>query len=485
MGVLLSVLNPHSSKVKDDEEEPKYDDGLLRCCGKVRCWGRKRKVVLRGVGVAFILLVLACLPVCIWVLRESLDQDLHIVAWFVAGCFALLTLPISAFGIILHLNHYNKPRIQRYILRIMWMPPIYGLACWFSLIFRHYSVYWTLLREFYEAYCIYCFLFFLMALLEDNANTLAEEKRDREERRARGEIVEEPAPYVEPPSYGRLYLFCGEKVLKPQRFIWAGPHKEVPPEDPNHKHSHHLFPCCYLPEWSMEPLNGGQAFDTSHFAANCRFGVLQYVVLKVLTSIATFILVLLDVYGEGEFRRDVGYPYCALVYNVAQLWAMYCLVLFYHTYLRELAPYRPFPKFCAIKAVVFFAFWQSVVIAGFVSNNIIRKPAESLYTSQEISAGLQDLIIAIEMFFAAWFHLYAFSHQDYKRDGAEKLSVFAMIATIFDVTDVAVDLKNHAKVHAKVIKKLKGPNEKAAEIEVEVSAEPAEAPAEQPASAEQ
>jgi len=35
------------------------------------------------VGIAFILLVLATLPVCIWVLRQRLEQDLHILAWFV------------------------------------------------------------------------------------------------------------------------------------------------------------------------------------------------------------------------------------------------------------------------------------------------------------------------------------------------------------------------------------------------------------------
>jgi len=130
--------------------------------------------------------------------------------------------------------------------------------------------------------------------------------------------------------------------------------------------------------------------------------------------------------------------------------------VFYHTYVRELRPYRPFPKFCAIKAVVFFAFWQSVLIAGAVSDNIIAQPAETLYTPGEISDGLQDLIIAIEMFIAAWFHLYAFSHQDYKQDGAEKLSVCKMIHTIFDIKDVAADLKVHAKVHAKIHQKVIG-----------------------------
>jgi len=461
----FSNFTPEQQPSDESEGTEKQDDGLVHCCGKVRFWGKKRKVVLRWVGIFFVCLVLIFLPVCIWVLREELNSQLHIIAWFVAGCFALLTLPISSFGIILHLNHYNKPLIQRYILRIMWMPPIYGLACWFSLLFRHYSVYWTLLREFYEAYCIYCFLFFLMALLEDNAKEKTLAKEDREKRRLAGEIVPEPEEQPPAPEYGRKWLCCGERILRPQLGKWCGPHRKptVPREghphhdkshDPN-PHAHHIFPLCWLPQWSMEPIPRPNCyFPDSHLAANCRYGVLLYVVLKIMTSIATFILVLCGVYGDGQFKVNVGYPYCALVYNAAQLWAMYCLVLFYHTYVKELAPYRPFPKFCAIKAVVFFAFWQSVIIAGAVSDGIIAKPAETLYTSEEISAGLQDLIIAIEMFFAAWFHLYAFSHQDYKQDGAERLSVFQMIATIFDVKDVAVDLHTHAKVHADVIKRI-------------------------------
>jgi len=186
----------------------------------------------------------------------------------------------------------------------------------------------------------------------------------------------------------------------------------------------------------------------------------------------------LGVYGDGQFDPKVGYPYCALVYNCAQLWAMYCLLVFYHNFHKQLKPYRPFPKFLAIKLVVFLSFWQSVVIAGAVSDKIIRAPVDSLYTDAEVSEGLQDLIICIEMFLAAWLHIFAFSHQDYKRDGAEKLTICGMIKTIFDVKDVAVDLKYHAKAHANAIKRIKAEHSKGDRSETEMSSpEPSESAA--------
>lgn len=63
-----------------------------------------------------------------------------------------------------------------------------------------------------------------------------------------------------------------------------------------------------------------------------------------------------DVYREGEFRWDAGFPYLVVVNNISQFVAMYCLVLFYKATAAELKPMKPLPKFLCIKAVVFFSF---------------------------------------------------------------------------------------------------------------------------------
>lgn len=43
---------------------------------------------------------------------------------------------------------------------------------------------------------------------------------------------------------------------------------------------------------------------------------------------------------------------------------MYVLALFYIALAKPLKPYQAVPKFLCIKAVIFFSFWQGIVIAG-------------------------------------------------------------------------------------------------------------------------
>lgn len=62
------------------------------------------------------------------------------------------------------------------------------------------------------------------------------------------------------------------------------------------------------------------------------------------------------VYGEGEFRGDVAFPYMIALNNLSQFVAMYCLVLFYRANAEALKPMKPVGKFLCIKAVVFFSF---------------------------------------------------------------------------------------------------------------------------------
>lgn len=76
-----------------------------------------------------------------------------------------LTIPISLWGIVQHMVNYTKPELQRRIVRIIWMVPIYATDSWLALRFPKAAIYLDSLRECYEAYVIYNFMTFLLAYL--------------------------------------------------------------------------------------------------------------------------------------------------------------------------------------------------------------------------------------------------------------------------------------------------------------------------------
>jgi Organic solute transporter Ostalpha len=61
-----------------------------------------------------------------------------------------------------------------------------------------------------------------------------------------------------------------------------------------------------------------------------------------------------------------------MVVYAMQLWALYCLILFYTGTKEELAPIRPFLKFVVVKSVVFLSYWQSVLIDLLVAFGVIK-----------------------------------------------------------------------------------------------------------------
>ena len=56
-------------------------------------------------------------------------------------------------------------RPQRKVLAILWMSPIYSITSWLSLVFVSSEGYLAIIKDFYEAYCIYTFLSFIIAVL--------------------------------------------------------------------------------------------------------------------------------------------------------------------------------------------------------------------------------------------------------------------------------------------------------------------------------
>ena len=363
-------------------------------------WSLFVRKVLKTLWVLINLLVLIVLPIAAWDMYRH-DMQPHFIAWFVSGVFVLLALPITFYEVAQHLENYRMPRLQRHVVRILLMVPIYAVDCWLALRFKDQTIYFDTIRECYEAYVIYNFYAYCVAYLQHRCVPSLEHALSR----------------------------------KPQQ--------------------RHLFPVSLFAP--PTPKMG------EPFLRMCRHGVINYVVTRPLTTLLAFAAEAGDVYGDGQILNPaVAYPYLAFINNFSQAWAMYCLILFYKVTREELAPVRPFYKFLTVKAVVFLSFWQGQAILLGVKTNVIRVDGNDSewtdYDAAETATGLQEFAICVEMFFAAIAHAYAFPVSEYDDEGgvvagggggegtkAPRRAFAENVADMFDLRDVVHDVVSFSR----------------------------------------
>jgi len=289
-----------------------------------------------------------------WITAHAMIYDEarpDFAAFYSAGAFVLITVAMSTKLIYNHLTHWYAPDVQKYVVRILYMVPIYSIQSWLSLRFHNARIYIDTMRDLYEAYVIQSFLYYLMELLggEDTLSQILQDK-DR--------------------HYG----------------------------------DHPPFPKWIFPSWEM-------GYD---FMIRCKYGVLQYVVAKILATLITATLEPIGMFNEGEFDWTKGYVYVSFIINGSQMWALYCLVKFYHATSENLCHptnWHPLGKFLCIKGVVFFTWWQGVLIAALKNRGLINNIGN--WDKDDVANGVQDYLICVEMFCFAIAHAFTFTHSEY------------------------------------------------------------------------
>lgn len=232
-----------------------------------------------------------------------------VAAKAVSGVCTFLALFITGHQIYSHLRFYTNSDQQRYIVRILFIVPIYAFDSWLSLLFfkESYYIYFNSVRDCYEAFVIYNFLCLLYEYLGGEMAILSE---------IRGE---------------------------PIRSSWIS------------------CTCCL----------SGISINISFFRF-CKQATLQFCFTKPIVAIITLILQPLGYYSEGNFRADRGYLYITVIYNISYTIALYGLLLFYSATRELLNPYYPVLKFLTVKFIVFLSFWQGVTLAVLEKTGAIR-----------------------------------------------------------------------------------------------------------------
>ena len=116
-----------------------------------------------------------------------------------------------------------------------------------------------------------------------------------------------------------------------------------------------------------------------------------------------------ELFCDGTYNLHCGFPWLGFINNISVSLSLYFLVLFYMATEERLAPYRPLNKFVTVKAVLFFSFWQSCLFQIFTSLDLFSRDTGNI---------VLNLIITVEMVFAAIAQSYAFTYKDFAEENS-------------------------------------------------------------------
>lgn len=152
------------------------------------------------------------------------------------------------------------------------------------------------------------------------------------------------------------------------------------------------------------------------FIRRCKQGCLQFVILKPILVVITFILYAKGKYTDGNFSVKQSYLYITIIYTVSYSMALYALAVFYAACRDLLRPYNPVPKFIMIKSVVFLTYWQvniqqskffhiQVRLLSQVPICLIRLFTVKMFPSQGIVMSWVMLYFKVLLCRVSWFSL--------------------------------------------------------------------------------
>ncbi|KAH7371403.1 organic solute transporter Ostalpha-domain-containing protein [Pyrenochaeta sp. MPI-SDFR-AT-0127] len=217
----------------------------------------------------------------------------------VAGVCALVASLVTFVAVWLQTKNYRKPVLQRYVVRILLMVPIYSAASWASLVSITAAAYVEPFRDVYEAFTIYTFLQLL------------------------------------------INFIGGERALI---ILMTG---RAPVSHP----------------WPLNLVCPKIDISDPHTFLAIKRGILQYTWVKPLLSVTTIVMKATGTYKEGYIDAKSGYFWSSIIYNISISISLYALAMFWVCMSTDLQPFRPMPKFLCIKGIIFASYWQGFFLS--------------------------------------------------------------------------------------------------------------------------
>ncbi|KAJ8545579.1 hypothetical protein K7X08_018162 [Anisodus acutangulus] len=184
--------------------------------------------------------------------------------------------------------------------------------------------------------------------------------------------------------------------------------KNIVPDEIKGREIHHSFPMTLF-----QPRTARLDHRTLKLMKHWTW---QFVIIRPACSILMITLQILGLYPSW-----LSWTF-TIILNISFSVAMYSLVIFYHVFLKELQPHKPLSKFICIKGIVFFSFWQGLLVKVLVALGVIKSHHFWLDV-EHFQEAIQNVLICVEMVFFSVMQQYAYHVAPYSGDVEAKLKL--------------------------------------------------------------
>ncbi|KAL6071671.1 hypothetical protein QOT17_006103 [Balamuthia mandrillaris] len=250
--------------------------------------------------------------------------------------FLVVCFLVWVFNVVRHSRVANN-QIRNINLAIVTLPLVHALFCYLGLYFFRGAETLELVRDSYEAFCIFL-------LLQLWANFL-----------------------------GGFHLA----------------HKKLKQQAPSKLFAVAPLGCCF--RCCCSPIQ----WKHVSYMLFVRLGTFQYSLVLPLTGLLAVFLAENDAYRQGVIDFSEGYIYITIAQAFSLLLCMYCLVIFERAAAKLLKGFRPMFKFACIKLIALLAVVQGFFFAILVRADALR--SDDTFDEDIRAQGWQNFVLIIEM----------------------------------------------------------------------------------------
>lgn len=277
---------------------------------------------------------------------------------FGSACCSMLTMHFTVQLLSQHLFYWKNPKEQKAIIIIILMAPIYAIDSFVGLLDIQGSKAFFMLLDSIRECYEALVIAKFMALM-----------------------------------YSYLNISIGKNIV---------------PDGIKGREIHHSFPMTLFQPHTVRLDH--------HTLKLLKYWTWQFVIIRPVCSILMIALQMLGMYPSW-----LSWTF-TIILNISVSLALYSLVLFYHVFAKELQPHKPLAKFMCIKGIVFFCFWQGVVLKVLAALGIIQSHHFWLDVEHTEEA-IQNVLVCLEMVVFSVLQQYAYHVYPYSGDVESKFKL--------------------------------------------------------------